>query len=77
MDTRTIENLIKTGIPDAQVSVEDPRGDGQHYMAVVESSQFQGLSRIQQHQLVFAALGNAIREDIHALQLTCVARKPR
>ena len=65
-----IERLIKQGIPDAKVTIEDLRGDGDHYAARVESAAFKGKSRIQQHQLVYQALGGRMGGELHALQLT-------
>ena len=46
------------------------RGDGQHWEAVIVSPAFEGLSKIRQHQLVYAALGDRMREEIHALSMT-------
>jgi stress-induced morphogen len=69
MDARTIESLIRTGIPDADVSVRDVRGDGQYFSATVVSGQFEGLTRIQQHRRVHQALESVIGNDLHALQL--------
>ncbi len=68
-----IERLIKQGIPDAKVSIEDLRGDGDHYAARVESAAFRGKSRVQQHQLVYRALQGRMGGELHALQLTTVA----
>ncbi|MBI1215227.1 MAG: BolA/IbaG family iron-sulfur metabolism protein [Alphaproteobacteria bacterium] len=70
MDAGTIEALIRAGLPDAEVEIDDVRGDGQHYAARVVSPQFRGLSRVEQHRLVFKALEGHIGQDIHALQLT-------
>ncbi len=56
MDPAQIEKLIKEGIPDAQVTIEDLRGDGDHYAAYVVSAAFKGMTRVQQHQLVYQAL---------------------
>jgi stress-induced morphogen len=53
MDAGMIEKLIREGIPDAQVSIEDLRGDGDHYAAYVVSPAFKGKSRVQQHQMVY------------------------
>ena len=68
-----IERLIKQGIPDAKVTIEDLRGDGDHYAARVESAAFKGKSRIHQHQLVYQALGERMGGELHALQLTTAA----
>ena len=48
----------------------DVRGDGQHWEAVIVSDEFEGLTRIRRHQLVYAALGDRMREEIHALSMT-------
>ncbi len=69
MDIGEIERLIKAGIPDANVTIEDLRGDGDHYAAYVVSSAFEGMPRIKQHQLVYAALEGKVGTDLHALAL--------
>ncbi len=69
MDIGEIERLIKAGIPDANVTIEDLRGDGDHYAAYVVSSAFEGMPRIKQHQLVYAALEGKMGTDLHALAL--------
>src|ERR1700691_6226134 len=69
MDAETIERLIKEGLPDARVSIEDLRGDGEHYAAHVVSAAFRGKSRIQQHQLVYQALRGTMGNELHALAL--------
>ena len=63
-----LQTRIRNTLPDAEVTVHDP--DGAHLSAVVVSASFAGLSRIQQHRLVYEALGNAFETDLHALQLT-------
>ncbi len=70
MDPATIETLIKAGLPDAEIRIEDLRGDGDHYAAHIRSAAFQGKSRVQQHQLVYAALGSRMGGELHALALT-------
>ncbi|MGB0670930.1 MAG: BolA family protein [Rhodospirillales bacterium] len=69
MEATEIEALIKESIPDAKVTIEDLRGDGDHYAALVESSVFKGKSRVQQHQLVYAALKGRMGNELHALAL--------
>ena len=56
MAANDIEALIKAALPDAQVTIEDLVGDGDHYAATVVSDLFRGKSRVQQHQIVYAAL---------------------
>ncbi|MGN6146959.1 MAG: BolA family protein [Rhizomicrobium sp.] len=69
MDAATIERLIREGLPDAQVTIEDLRGDGDHYAAHVVSREFRGKSRVQQHQLVYQALRGRMGGELHALAL--------
>jgi stress-induced morphogen len=64
-----IERMIRDAIPDAEVTIRDLAGDGDHYAAKVVSSRFIGLNRIAQHQLVYAALGGRVGGELHALQL--------
>ena len=70
MPAAEIEELIRAAIPDAEVTIRDLRGDGDHYAARVTSAQFAGLPRVRQHQLVYAALGGRMGGELHALQLT-------
>ena len=69
MSAPEIERLIKAGIPDASVEITDLVGDGDHYAAVVVSPAFAGKTKLQQHQLVYAALGSNMGGALHALQL--------
>lgn len=69
MDAAMIEQLIREGIPDASVVIEDLRGDGDHYAAYVTSGSFKGKSRVQQHQMVYAALRGRMGNELHALAL--------
>jgi stress-induced morphogen len=64
-----IEALIRAALPDATVKVEDLAGDGDHYAATVVSAAFRGLSRVRQHQLVYAALSGRMGGALHALAL--------
>lgn len=75
MDAGEIERLIKAGIPDAEVSIRDLAGDGDHYAAHVVSKAFAGKTRVQQHQMVYQALGGRMGDVLHALALTTAARK--
>lgn len=65
-----IAELIRQAIPDAQVEITDLAGDGDHYAARVSSESFRGMSRVKQHQVVYAALGGRMGGVLHALQLT-------
>ena len=69
MAASKIEELIKAAIPDADVTIRDLAGDGDHYAARVVSRSFGGMSRIKQHQTVYAALGGRVGGELHALQL--------
>lgn len=69
MDAREIEHLIRNHIPDAQVTIRDLAGDGDHYAATVVSEQFRGKSRVQQHQMVYEALRGSMGGALHALAL--------
>jgi stress-induced morphogen len=69
MNATEIEALIKASLPDAVVTIEDLAGDGDHYAAKVVSSAFKGLSRVRQHQLVYAALQGRMGGQLHALAL--------
>ena len=69
MDAADIERLIKEGLPDAEVTIQDLKGDGDHYAATVVSSAFAGKTRVQQHQLVYQALQGRMGNELHALAL--------
>jgi stress-induced morphogen len=73
MDAREIERLIRESIPDAQVEIRDLAGDGDHYAATVVAESFRGKSRVQQHQMVYAALKGSMGEALHALALQTAA----
>ena len=66
MQASELQALIKVGLPDAEVIV---RGEGDHFEAVVVSRQFAGRTMVQQHRLVYAALGDRMGGEIHALAL--------
>ncbi len=69
MDAGEIERMIKQAIADAEVTIEDLRGDGNHYSAHIVSASFKGKNRIQQHQMVYAALRGKMGGELHALAL--------
>jgi len=73
MSAGEIERLIRVGLPDAEVAIEDLVGDGNHYRATIVSEAFRGKSRVQQHQLVYRALGSRMGDELHALALTTSA----
>lgn len=70
MPATQIEALIRAALPDAQVTITDLAGDGDHYAAHVVSAAFAGKPRVAQHKLVYAALGGRMGGELHALQLT-------
>jgi len=69
MNQSDIEQMIKEAIPDAEVQIEDLRGDGDHYAAYVRSAEFKGKTRVQQHQMVYKALKGRMGNELHALAL--------
>ena len=69
MSAAEIQEMIKEALPDAEVTIEDLRGDGDHYAALVVSAQFEGKSRVQQHQMVYNALQGKMGGQLHALAL--------
>lgn len=69
MDPGEIERLIKETLPDAQVTIEDLAGDGDHYAAHVVSGAFAGKTRVAQHQMVYGALSGRMGGELHALAL--------
>lgn len=76
MDGAEIIRLVKEALPDAQLNLEDLRGDGDHYALYVESWAFKGKSRVQQHQMVYAALQGRVGGVLHALALTTAVPNP-
>ena len=64
-----IKSLIKAAIPDAKITIEDLAGDDNHYSATIRSKVFSGKSKIEQHKLVYKALGNKMGNELHALAL--------
>jgi len=69
MNAGEIESLIKAALPDARITIEDLRGDGDHYAAEIVSSAFKGKTRVQQHQMVYQALQGRMGNELHALAL--------
>jgi stress-induced morphogen len=74
MDAMEIEKLIRAALPDATVEIKDLAGDGDHFAAHVVSPSFAGKSRVQQHQMVYEALGGRMGGVLHALALTTAAK---
>lgn len=69
MAAADIEKMIKDALPDADVTINDLAGDGDHYAAHVVSKAFEGKSRVQQHQMVYEALQGRMGNELHALAL--------
>ena len=69
MPIADLEAALRDGFPDAEIQVEDLAGDGDHYRARIVSKAFAGLSRVKQHQLVYAALKGKMGGELHALAL--------
>ena len=65
-----IRELIQKKLPDASIEIEDIRGDNNHYHATIKSSAFKGLSKLNQHKLVYDAIGSHMGTTLHALMLT-------
>ena len=75
MEQSEIERLIKASLPDAEVEIIDLAGDNNHFSAHVTSSTFEGKSRIQQHKMVYDALGDQMGGILHALALKTSIKK--
>ena len=69
MNLKEIESLIKEALPDAIVEIQDLAGDGNHYSAMVISSQFSGKTKIEQHKMVYNSLKGKMGNELHALAI--------
>jgi len=69
MPIADLEANLREAFPDAQIGIDDLAGDGDHYRARIVSTAFSGLSRVKQHQLVYAALKGKVGGELHALAL--------
>ena len=69
-----IKKLIISSIPDAKIEIKDLMGDNNHYTAIIESKQFVGLSKIDQHKLVYKSLKGKMGNELHALSITTKER---
>jgi stress-induced morphogen len=69
MHAHEIETLLKTHLPDAEITITDLAGDGEHYSAAIVSAAFVGKTRVQQHQIVYEALRGSMDGKLHALAL--------
>ena len=68
-EQKKLESLITDKFPESKILVEDLAGDNNHYSVTIESSKFNGLTRIQQHQLVYQSLDGLMDAELHAMQL--------
>ncbi len=69
IEQNKLEKIITDKFPNSRILVEDLAGDNNHYSVTIESSMFNGLSRIQQHQLVYKSLDGLMDSELHAMQL--------
>ena len=69
MSVADLEGRLRSAFPDADIAIDDLAGDGDHYRAKITSVVFKGVSRVRQHQLVYAALGGRVGGELHALAL--------
>jgi stress-induced morphogen len=76
MPAADIERMIREALPDAQIVIKDLAGDGDHYAAEIVSTAFAGKTKVQQHQMVYAALKGRMGGELHALALTTSPPKP-
>ena len=75
MSAQEIEAAIRAAFPDADITITDLAGDGDHYAATVASAAFKGKTRVQQHQLVYAALQGRMGSALHALALQTTVKE--
>jgi len=73
MSAVELETAIRQLLPDAEVMIEDLAGDGDHYRATIVSEAFRGKTRLQQHQMIYKALGERMGGALHALALSTSA----
>ena len=69
IEQNRLENLLKEKFPDSKIIIEDLAGDNDHYSVFIESSLFNNLSKIKQHQLVYKSLDGLMDSELHAMQL--------
>ncbi len=75
MSPSDLEASLRAAFPDAELQIDDLAGDGDHYRARILSDAFKGLSRVRQHQLVYAALKGRMGGELHALALETAVRE--
>ena len=69
MNLKDIEILIEEALPDAKIEIQDLAGDGNHYSAIIKSKKFSGLSKIEQHKMVYNSLKGRMGNELHALAI--------
>ena len=69
-----IKSLIKKTIPDAEITIQDLAGDENHYSATIKSKVFSGKTKIEQHKLVYKALGSKMGNELHALAINTMEK---
>ena len=72
MKLEEIKSLVKKSIPDAEITIQDLAGDENHYSATIKSKIFTGISKIEQHNLVYKALNGKMGNELHALALNTI-----
>ena len=72
MSQKQIEELIKESIPDSHVIIEDLKGDGDHYSAIVKSKSFSGKTKVEQHKMVYDAFKGKMGNELHSLKLKTI-----
>ena len=75
MTVNEIEELLLKSFPNAKITIDDLRGDGDHYAAKIVTAEFKGKTRVQQHQMVYNAMNGKMGTDLHALALNTSAPK--
>jgi len=73
MTANEIEELLLKSFPNAKITIDDLRGDGNHYAAKIVAAEFKGKTRVQQHQMVYNAMNGKMGTDLHALALNTSA----
>ena len=75
MSANEIEELILKTFPNAKITIDDLRGDGDHYAAQIITEEFKGKTRVQQHQMIYNAMEGKVGKNLHALALNTSAPK--
>ena len=75
MSATEIQDLILKTFPNAKITIDDLRGDGNHYAAQIITEEFRGKTRVQQHQMIYNAMGGRMGKELHALALNTSAPK--